>query len=82
MVLLTIENRVATLTLNRPEKRNALNDEMAKELLGHLTSLKDNDDCKVLIIKANREAFCAGADLAYLQKQHFETLTRHNGNRR
>lgn len=68
MVLLTIENRVATLTLNRPEKRNALNDEMAKELLGHLTSLKDNDDCKVLIIKANGEAFCAGADLAYLQK--------------
>ena len=68
MVLLTIENRVATLTLNRPEKRNALNDEMAKELLRHLTSLKDNDDCKVLIIKANGEAFCAGADLAYLQK--------------
>jgi methylglutaconyl-CoA hydratase len=68
MVLLTIENRIATLTLNRPEKRNALNDEMAKELLLHLTTLKDNDECKVLIIKANGEAFCAGADLAYLQK--------------
>lgn len=68
MILLTIENRVATLTLNRPEKRNALNDEMASILLSHLNSLKDNEDCKVLIIKANGDAFCAGADLGYLQK--------------
>lgn len=68
MVLLSIENRVATLTLNRPEKRNALNDEMAKSIHAHLNDLKNNDDCKVLIIKAVGEAFCAGADLAYLQK--------------
>ena len=68
MVLLSIENRVATLTLNRPEKRNALNDEMAQLLWSQLSALKDNDDCKVLIIKANGDAFCAGADLAYLQK--------------
>jgi methylglutaconyl-CoA hydratase len=68
MILLNIENRIATLTLNRPEKRNALNDEMASMLLNHLDSLRDNDDCKVLIIKAKGEAFCAGADLSYLQK--------------
>jgi methylglutaconyl-CoA hydratase len=68
MVLLTIENRIATLTLNRPEKRNALNDEMAATLLSHLNALKDNEDCKVLVIKANGDAFCAGADLGYLQK--------------
>ena len=68
MILLTIENRIATLTLNRPEKRNALNDEMAATLLSHLNALKDNEDCKVLVIKANGDAFCAGADLGYLQK--------------
>jgi methylglutaconyl-CoA hydratase len=68
MILLNIENRIATLTLNRPEKRNALNDEMASMLLNHLDSLRDNNDCKVLIIKAKGEAFCAGADLSYLQK--------------
>ena len=68
MVLLTIENRIATLTLNRPEKRNALNDEMAATLLSHLNDLKNNEDCKVLVIKANGDAFCAGADLGYLQK--------------
>lgn len=68
MIQLSIENRIATLTLNRPEKRNALDDAMAAAILGHLQTLKDDDACKVLIIKANGEAFCAGADLAYLQK--------------
>lgn len=68
MIQLSIENRIATLTLNRPEKRNALDDAMAAAILGHLQTLKDDDACKVLIIKANGEAFCAGADLSYLQK--------------
>ncbi|MEZ4805454.1 MAG: enoyl-CoA hydratase-related protein [Bacteroidia bacterium] len=68
MVLLNIENRIATLTLNRPEKRNALNDEMANILHQHLIELATNDDCKVLILKGNGEAFCAGADLGYLQQ--------------
>jgi methylglutaconyl-CoA hydratase len=68
MVLLHIENRIATLTLNRPEKRNALNDEMASVLHKHLIELATDDRCKVLIIKGNGEAFCAGADLGYLQQ--------------
>ena len=68
MIQLSIENRIATLTLNRPDKRNALDDAMAAAILGHLETLKTDDNCKVLIIKANGEAFCAGADLAYLQK--------------
>ena len=68
MIQLSIENRIATLTLDRPEKRNALDDTMAAAILGHLETLKADDNCKVLIIKANGEAFCAGADLAYLQK--------------
>jgi len=68
MILLDIKNKIATITLNRPEKRNALDDKMAKQLLGHLESLKNNPDCKIVIIKANGEAFCAGADLEYLKK--------------
>lgn len=68
MIQLTVENRIATLTLNRPEKRNALDDRMAADLLAHLQALKDQADCKVLVIQANGDAFCAGADLAYLQK--------------
>ena len=68
MIKLHLEDRIATLVLDRPEKRNALDDRMAKSLFEHLNSLKDNADCKVLVIKAHGEAFCAGADLEYLQK--------------
>jgi methylglutaconyl-CoA hydratase len=68
MIQLHIENRIATLILDRPEKRNALDDRMAGAILGHLEALKDDDTCKVLVIKAHGEAFCAGADLEYLQK--------------
>lgn len=68
MIQLSIENRIAYLTLNRPEKRNALNDEMAAAIRNTLNELKNDPNCKVLVIQANGEAFCAGADLAYLQK--------------
>ena len=68
MIDLHIENRIATLTLNRPEKRNALDDAVAHLLHQHLLELATNDACKVLIIEGAGEAFCAGADLAYLQQ--------------
>src|SRR5687768_15227385 len=68
MIQLQVENRIATLTLDKPEKRNALDDRMAMEILHHLERLKSDDACKILIIKANGEAFCAGADLEYLQR--------------
>lgn len=68
MIQVTLENKIATITLNRPEKRNALDDQMASSILRELQALKTNDECKVLIIKANGEAFCAGADLDYLKQ--------------
>lgn len=68
MIQIHFEERIAYLTLDRPEKRNALNDEMASSIKEALQALREDDNCKVLVIKANGEAFCAGADLAYLQK--------------
>ncbi len=73
MIQVHTENRISVLTLNRPEKRNALNDEMAAAILRQLQSLKDDDACKVLIIRGSGEAFCAGADLGYLQKLQTNT---------
>lgn len=67
MIEVSVEDRVGTILLNRPEKRNALNNEMAVKLHEALKQLEKDDSCKVVIIKANGEAFCAGADLAYLQ---------------
>ena len=70
MVLYEVKNRIAYITLNRPDKRNALNDEMTKQL--HASFLKANEDknVKLVILKAHGKAFCAGADLAYLKKMN------------
>lgn len=62
-----IESRVAHITLNRPEKRNALNAVLVRELQQVLNDAENDPDVKVVVLKANGEAFCAGADLGYLQ---------------
>ena len=61
------ENNIAILTLNRPNKRNSLNREMVKEIKGALSTLKGNDNISALVITGEGKAFCAGADLSYLQ---------------
>ena len=60
-------DRVGILTLNRPEKRNALNASFVEELGLKLKSLEDDNQIKVVILRANGAVFSAGADLKYLQ---------------
>lgn len=62
------ENRIGYLTLNRPEKRNALNGKFVNQLQQQLELCKQDSDLRVLVLKGEGEAFCAGADLAYLQE--------------
>jgi methylglutaconyl-CoA hydratase len=59
---------IVELTLNRPEKRNALNTELVNALKSQLMQLQYDEAVRVIIISGNGEAFCAGADLAYLQQ--------------
>lgn len=60
-VLYAVKDGVATLTLNRPESRNALNLEMCEALLD---AARDMDAAvKLVLVKANGPVFCAGADL-------------------
>jgi methylglutaconyl-CoA hydratase len=61
-------NDMVVLTLNRPEKRNALNPELVNELSQVLKRIKTDASVKVVIITGKGIAFCAGADLAYLKK--------------
>lgn len=64
-ILLSIENKVGTITINRPTKLNALNKATISELHNALTLLELNADVRVIIITGNREkAFVAGADIA------------------
>lgn len=62
------ENRIGYITLNRPEKRNALSHELVSELKACFTKAEQDERVKIIVLKANGEAFCAGADLGYLQK--------------
>ena len=57
------ENGIGILTLNRPEKLNAMNFQMSEELHQVLDQLIINLDCRVLVLKAEGRAFCAGLDL-------------------
>jgi methylglutaconyl-CoA hydratase len=61
------DGRIAFITLNRPEKRNALNSEIVEELKEYFDKAETDKEIKIVILKAKGEAFCAGADLAYLQ---------------
>ncbi len=67
-VLLDIRQDVATVTLNRPEKRNALSPELVEELDGILDSLANDSRVKAVVLTGAGKAFCAGADLAYLKQ--------------
>ena len=63
-----VQQRVATITLNRPEKRNALSYELVAELKEAFSTASHDADVKVIILNANGDAFCAGADLGYLHQ--------------
>lgn len=58
---------MAWVNLDRPEVRNALNDTMIKELTEAFDWLNSRDDIRVIVLKGNGKAFCAGADLAYMK---------------
>jgi methylglutaconyl-CoA hydratase len=66
LVLYSVADRIATIALNRPEKRNALNPELVTMLTEKMLEAADDDDVKIIILKANGTSFSAGADLAYL----------------
>ena len=62
--LLGKDDRVATLTYNRPEKRSPINEEILLELDGLLSQLRDDPDVRALIFTGSGNSICAGADLS------------------
>ena len=58
-----LENHIATITLNRPEARNAINGALRNELNAAWGAFRDDEDAWVAILTANGPTFCAGADL-------------------
>ena len=60
---LKIENKIATIRLNRPEVFNSFNREMALELIQELDSCEKSELVRAIVITGNGKAFCAGQDL-------------------
>lgn len=63
-----VQDRIGYITLARAEKRNALNYEVVSELKRAFAAAEEDDDCKVIVLRAEGKVFCAGADLEYIQK--------------
>jgi enoyl-CoA hydratase/carnithine racemase len=61
---LSSDNLIATLTLNRPDKMNALNDELLIEMQQALVEVENDSSIRALIITGEGRAFCAGFDLS------------------
>jgi methylglutaconyl-CoA hydratase len=62
------DQRICTITLSRPDKHNALDDLMITELTSAFQTAQRDADVKVILLRGEGESFCAGADLAYMQR--------------
>ena len=69
-----VNGSVARVTLNRPDARNAMSDQMVGELLNFFTSIQEDRSLRVVIIGASGNTFCAGGDLKDMQAQAVMSL--------
>lgn len=67
-ILTEKENSIFTITLNRPEKRNALNDGLINSVKDALREAGKDEALRAILIKGAGKDFCSGADLSALQK--------------
>lgn len=74
-ILLDVSNQIATVTLNRPEKHNALTGEMMEDLVAMLRGLEIDDEIKVIVITgAGEKSFCTGADLSGMSENNESSI--------
>ncbi|MGB7068650.1 MAG: enoyl-CoA hydratase-related protein [Pyrinomonadaceae bacterium] len=75
VLLASTESSVRYLTLNRPEKRNALNDELINALKVELAAADADESLNAIVIRGAGKDFCSGADLSALQKISVSSVT-------
>ena len=63
-IQVTIESQIATITLNRPEKRNAITNEMRAELIAALETVSRDREVRAVVLTGNGKGFCAGGDVS------------------
>ena len=83
-ILFEVDDGVATITLNRPERMNAFSEALLTEWVHAIERCQDDDDVRVVLITGAGRAFCAGADLKaqgdddYALQQHRGSAERRN----
>ncbi len=77
VLLCEIVGAVATMTLNRPEKRNALSRQLREEIVTCLHGLQDDDEVKAIVLTGKGDSFCAGFDLAEFQHGDMQEIFSH-----
>ncbi|MGA0118414.1 MAG: enoyl-CoA hydratase/isomerase family protein [Ilumatobacteraceae bacterium] len=65
-VLVSVDGPVATMTLNRPDKRNAVRMSMWAAITAHVNALVEDPSVRILVVKGAGDHFCAGADISEL----------------
>ncbi len=67
-LLFDVQEGIATITLNRPEARNAFSIEMIERWVRALEECRDREDIRVVVLTANGKAFCAGGDVKAMRE--------------
>ena len=62
-LLFEVDGAIATITLNRPDNLNSFSEEMIENWITALEEVRDSDEIRVVIVKGNGKAFCAGGDI-------------------
>ena len=61
-IILEKEEHIASITLNRPDKLNAVSEQMVTELIAAFSDVAQDEDVRVLVLTGAGQGFCAGAD--------------------
>jgi methylglutaconyl-CoA hydratase len=75
-ILVAEEENIRTITLNRPERRNAMTPEMQTELIAAMEEAASST-CRIVVFRGAGEAFCAGLDLTALQAMNEKGAAEH-----
>lgn len=69
LIELTIEDKVAIVTLNRPEVRNAINDALRAEFIAVLERVAADDNVRAMVLTGKGKAFCSGGDISGMKER-------------
>lgn len=69
LIELHVQDAIATIHLNRPEKRNAMSDEMRSQFIAALERVAGDNEIRALVLTGNGKGFCAGGDVAGMERR-------------